>query len=185
MKQNRRRTYVYAYDTAGNITSKSTYSLTAENVTPTNLISTNSYSYSTGTWGDLLTEYNGVELEYDAIGNPTSYYNGKQYDFSWTGRRLTGATKHFYDGYSRSFTYNYNDDGLRIRKTEGNTVTNYYYSGSQLIAEETNGNIRVYVYDAAGSPIGMQIYNATGDFSNYWYEFWFEKNLQGEQVKIS
>jgi RHS repeat-associated protein len=30
----------------------------------------------------------------------------------------------------------------------------------------------------------MQIYNATGDFSNYWYEFWFEKNLQGDIVAV-
>ena len=184
LKLERRKTYVYTYDNAGNITSKRTYSLTAENVTPTNLISIKTYSYTGGEWGDQLTEYNGVEINYDEIGNPVKYYNGKHYDFSWTGRQLTSATKYFSDTHSRSFDFTYNSDGLRISKTVNGIKTNYYYSGSQLIAEETNGNIRVYLYDASGSPIGMQVYNATGDFSNEWYEFWFEKNLQGDVVAV-
>ena len=37
---------------------------------------TATYGYSTGTWGDMLTSYNGNSITYDAIGNPLSYYNG-------------------------------------------------------------------------------------------------------------
>ena len=62
-------------------------------------------------------------------------------------------------------------------------TTNYYYSGSQLVAEETNGNITVYLYDAAGSVIGMQ-YHASGSTSTVWDSYWFEKNLQGDIVAI-
>ena len=49
------KTYVYTYDNAGNITSKKTYSLTAAGTTPTSLVSTYNYDYSSSTWGDRLT----------------------------------------------------------------------------------------------------------------------------------
>ena len=170
------KTYVYTYDNAGNITSKSTYSLTDENVTPTNPTDTESYEYSSGTWGDQLTKYNGVEIEYDAIGNPLEYYNGAQ--FTWLGRQLVGAS---YNGKTMSFTYN--DEGIRTSKTVNGITTTYYLSGSQIIGEETSGNITVYLYDASGSVIGMQ-YHAAGSASTAWDSYWFEKNLQGDIVAI-
>ena len=90
-----------------------------------------------------------------------------------------------YDG--KIFSFAYNADGLRTSKTvEENDVeitTSYYYSGSQLIAEETEGNITVYLYDAAGSVIGMQ-YHTIGQDSTDWDSYWFEKNLQGDIVAI-
>ena len=54
-----------------------------------------------------------------------------------------------------SFTYN--DEGIRTSKTVDGITTNYYYSGGQLVAEETNGNITVYLYDAVGAVIGITI----------------------------
>ena len=109
-----------------------------------------------------------------------TYYNGFTYE--WLGRQLIKAIK---DGVEYSFAYN--ADGLRTSKTvEENDVeitTNYYYSDSQLIAEETSGNITVYLYDASGSIIGMQ-YHAAGSASTTWDTYWFEKNLQGDVVAI-
>ena len=42
-------------------------------------VSTKSYGYSSG-WGDMLTSYDGTEITYDQIGNPTNYSlnNGKK-----------------------------------------------------------------------------------------------------------
>ena len=58
-----------------------------------------------------------------------------------------------------------------------------YLSGSQILAEETSGNITVYVYDAEGTPIGMRYHGA--DYSvNQWDVFWYEKNLQGDVVAV-
>ena len=68
------KTYLYEYDNAGNITAVKTCYLAIESETPT-VISTNTYSYSTGSWGDLLTSYKGTAITYDEIGNPISYYN--------------------------------------------------------------------------------------------------------------
>lgn len=63
------KTYVYTYDLAGNITSKSTYDFTAAGTTPSGATSTYEYGYASG-WGDRLTSYNGQTIEYDAMGNP-------------------------------------------------------------------------------------------------------------------
>jgi len=62
----------------------------------------------------MLASYRGVSIIYDDIGNPLSYYNGSSYNFTWTGRQLTGATK---GGITYSFTYN--DEGIRTNKTKG------------------------------------------------------------------
>ena len=51
------------------------------------------------------------------------------------------------------------------------------------MAEEWGNNLVLYLYDADGSPIGMQYRNtsyAEGTFDTYW----FEKNLQGDVVAV-
>ena len=51
------------------------------------------------------------------------------------------------------------------------------------MAEETNGNVTVYLYDVNGSPVGMQYHAATaGEYD--WQVFWYEKNLQGDVVAV-
>ena len=46
------------------------------------------------------------------------------------------------------------DEGIRTQKTKSGVVTNYYYNGTQLLAEETSGNVTVYLYDSSGSTFG-------------------------------
>jgi len=51
------------------------------------------------------------------------------------------------------------------------------------MAEEWGNNLVLYLYDADGSPIGMQYRNTSygeGQFDTYW----FEKNLQGDVVAV-
>ena len=38
-------------------------------------------------------------------------------------------------------TFTYNDEGIRTSKTVNGVTTTYYLSGSQIIGEETEGNI--------------------------------------------
>ena len=171
------KTYVYTYDFAGNITQKQVFALTAAGTTPSSPTSTYNYGYASG-WGDRLTSYNGQTIEYDVIGNPTIYYNGSSYNFTWTGRQLTGATK---GGVSYSFTYN--DEGMRTSKTKNGVTTTYYLEGSRIVAEETNDNLTVYIYDASGMPVGMQ-YCQNSSTSTAWEVYWFERNLQGDIVAV-
>ena len=168
-------TYLYEYDNAGNITAVKTCNYTTGS-NPT-VISTNTYTYSGGAWGDLLTAYNGASITYDGIGNPLIYNNGKAYTFTWNGRQLVGATK---GGKTYSFTYN--DSGYRTSKTVNGVTTTYYLNGSMIMAEETQGNMTVYLYDTAGMPIGMQYHLATAA-EDVWQVYWFEKNLLGELTK--
>ena len=172
-------TYVYAYDHAGNILSKKTYALTAEGETPSTLYSTNTYGYNDADWGDLLTSFNGHTITYDAIGNPLNYYNGSSFSFTWkNGRQLATAAKGTY-----VLSYDYNDEGIRTSKTVNGVEHTYSLSGSQITAEEWGSNLCVYLYDADGSPIGMQ-YRTTSMAKGDFYTFWFEKNLQGDIVAV-
>ncbi len=173
------RTYVYTYDTAGNILSKRTYALTAEGSTPSTLYNTYNYSYGDAEWGDKLTSYRGVGFTYDELGNPLTYYNGSSYTFSWeNARQLETLTKGSY-----TLSFEYNNEGIRTSKTVNGVEHTYYLGDSLIVAEEWGNNLAVYIYDADGSPIGMQYRNtsyAEGEFDTYW----FEKNLQGDVVAV-
>ena len=124
--------------------------------------------------GDLLTSYNGSVITYDAIGNPLSY-RGKT--FTWEGRRLVSAVNS-----SKTITFEYNDEGIRTSKTVNGVTTSYYLNGSQIMAEETNGNITVYLYNNTGI-IGFQ-YRASTYAADVWDTYFYEKNLQGDIIAV-
>ena len=72
----------YTYDTVGNI------------LTSSDGEATHTYTYGDAEWKDLLTAYDGEAITYDAIGNPTSYYNGERWTLGWeNGRQLTSLSK--------------------------------------------------------------------------------------------
>ena len=74
-------TFSYGYDSAGNLLSK----------TKTTGSGTDTYTYGDSTWKDLLTAYNGSTISYDAIGNPTTWYDGAT--MTWAnGRRLASIS---------------------------------------------------------------------------------------------
>ncbi len=172
------QTYLYTYDKAGNITSKKTYALTAAGTTPTNPTATVTYGYSAGTWGDMLTSYNGNGISYDAIGNPGTYNNGTIYYFAWDGRSLKNAAKG-----TQNFAFTYNSDGIRNSKTTNGIKHTYYLNGSQIVAEKWGDNLLVFIYDSTGSPIGMR-HRTTSYAEGTWTYYWYEKNLQGDIVAV-
>ena len=136
------------------------------------------YEY-TNEWGDLLTSYSGTNLTYDGVGNPLSYYNGASYTFTWSqGRRLATAVR---GGNSLSFTYN--DEGIRTSKTVNGVEHVYYLNGSQILAEEWGSNLIIYLYDAEGSPVGMQ-YRSSTYGTGIFDLFFFEHNLKGDIVAV-
>ena len=173
------KTYTYTYDTAGNILEKKVYDYstvaTHQLGTP---IDTIVYVYGNGDWGDQLTRYDGHIITYDRVGNPLSYNNGSAYTFTWEGRRLKTAVKG-----TQSFTFSYNDEGIRTSKTVNGVEHNYILNGNQIAAEYWGSNLIVYIYDVAGTPIGMQ-YLDSSTSSSAWQMFWYEKNLQGDIVAV-
>ena len=50
-------------------------------------------------------------------------------------------------------SFAYNSDGLRISKIVNGVTRNYVYDGDIILAEYTNNETIVYIYDAFDSPI--------------------------------
>ena len=98
-------TYTFTYDDAGNI-------LTASDGSQTH-----TYTYGDASWKDLLTAYDGHALQYDGSGNPTTYYNGRDWTFGWTGGRTLSSASSSSDTGESNIGYTYDLDGIRTGKT--------------------------------------------------------------------
>ena len=155
------KTWVYSYDSGGNILKRSEYAYTANALgTPSEEVT---YTYGDSQWKDLLTAYNGKPITYDEIGNPLTYDG---WTYTWQhGRQLVGMEK---DG--SSISYAYNTDGKRISKTVGGTTYNYHYLGDQLVEMAWGANRMHFTYDAVG-PLSVN-FNGT--------EYFYLKNAQGD-----
>ena len=87
-------TWTYTYDTYGNLRTASDGTTTHTYTYPD--------AYGETSWQDLLTAYDGNAISYDAIGNPTTWYDGTA--FTWVnGRRLASESK-VYNALYPSFT---------------------------------------------------------------------------------
>ena len=169
------RSFTYTYDNAGNIKSKKVCNLS------TGVVASNqTYTYSSSAWGDMLTAFGSTgQIIYDEIGNPLTYNNGTTYHFTWDGRQLTKATIG-----NSNYTFTYSDEGIRTSKTlSSGSRIEYVLNGSQILAEITDSYVVSYIYDAKGTPIGMQ-HRLSSYAKGVWDVFWFERNLQGDIVAV-
>ena len=71
--------------------------------------------------------------------------------------------------------FEYNEDGLRQKKTVNNVDTDYFYNGSVLIGMQQNTDTLLFSYDASGSVVSV---NYNGD------EYYYLRNAQGDVVKL-
>ena len=120
------------------------------------------------------TAYGGVQplrqvVLFVWLGNPIVY---KGNTFTWEqGRKLAGGTLN-----GNSFQYSYDGNGMRYKKLVNGTTTEYYWNGTQLLAEynRTTKEMKYYFYDQTG--IAGMIYNGS-----YYY---FDKNTLGDVIAI-
>ena len=171
--------YKYYYDNAGNLTSwkiqDGTGSITGVEHT---------YTYGDSNWKDLLTAFDGQSITYDGSGNPLSYYNGKRYTMTWrNGRELNSVTVG-----GKTYSYEYDVNGLRTRKTNADGgYTEYYIVDGLTVAEQrftSSGAERYtlrYLYDESSSPVGFGI-QYPGETT--WKNYYFAKNLQGDVIAL-
>ena len=193
-KNSSKTTFLYAYDTAGNIRS----------ITKDGTV-TKSFGYTNPSWPDLLTSvtangttkdvlYEGQSQTSDlpSSGNPITYYNGKDYTFTWTkGRQLASATV---DGKQVSYTYDMSGvrSGKQVYTTSNQRTTTYTYttlSGKVMRQqwETRNSDDTVYqamqslefVYDDGNQPFAM-IYNDGSTSTLYYYVL----NAQGDVIAL-
>ncbi len=167
-------TLVIEYDNLGNITKMKKTACTFGDLTNCQFTEYN-YTYGNTSWTDLLTNYNGSNIYYDEIGNPTTYYTGA--DLTWIGRRLRA-----YSLDNITNTYTYNDDGIRVKKVSADSNTNttvtteYVLDGSNIIAIVEDGAVKTrFYYDADGTRIAMDYLGST-----YYYQY----NLQGDVIAL-
>jgi len=161
------KTITYSYDNGGNIVSKNEYALTSvEN--PVNSTLTIAYAYTDSNWKDKLTSYDGKDITYDNIGNPTKY-NG--WAFTWEqGRQLSGMSKTGMD-----VSFKYNDSGIRTQKTVNGVTTNYYLDGDKVTYEDNGTDKIYYTYDSTGSLVSMNLNGA---------EYYYIRNAQGDIIGL-
>ena len=127
-----------------------------------------SYEYGDSNWKDKLTRYNGVDIAYDAIGNPI--HDGV-WTYTWeNGRQLRRMAC---DATVAEFVYN--ADGLRVQKTVNGVTTNYTLHGKNIV-HMTKGNAELHFwYDAQNRPAIVE-FNGT----KYGYLY----NLQGDVIGL-
>ena len=127
-----------------------------------------SYAYGDADWKDKLTRFNGVDIAYDAIGNPI--HDGV-WAYTWeNGRQLRRMAC---DATVAEFVYN--ADGLRVQKTVNGVTTNYTLHGKNIV-HMTKGNAELHFwYDAQNRPAIVE-FNGT----KYGYLY----NLQGDVIGL-
>ena len=166
-----------AYDTAGNIRS----------ITKDGAV-TKSFGYTNPSWPDLLTSvtangttkdvlYEGQSQTSDlpTSGNPVTYYNGKDYTFTWTkGRQLASATV---DGKQVSYTYDMS--GVRTSKTVNGTTYHYTTLSGKVMRQTWGSKSLEFVYDDGNQPFAM-IYNDGSTSTLYYYVL----NAQGDVIAL-
>ena len=194
-------TYTYTYDDIGNIktVSKNGVQIAAYTYNSLNILTGytdagniyHSYGYTPGhnlqeidnygilyqddVWLDRATKiFNFLSMReyavtYDEIGNTLSYRDGMS--FTWkNGRQLATFTQG-----QTSASYDYNESGIRNKKTVNGVTTTFQLAGSMIVSENRNGNTIQYYYNEAGSVIGLR-YNGN--------DYFFRRNLQGDIISI-
>ena len=159
------KTWTWAYDNAGNITSRNEYAYTTGELGVP--LDTVIYAYTDPDWGDLLTAYDGTAITYDTIGNPL-------YDGTWTytwehGRRLASMTAG-----TTTWSYSYNADGLRTGRTDGTNTYQYVYTDGQLSAMYYEGTRYLFHYEGS-TPVAMYIGGTA---------YYYAANINGDVVAI-
>ncbi len=136
-----------------------------------------------GTVGCLETLTN--PLVTSLVGNSLTYYNGSSYSFVWEeGRQLASVTT----GNNNTYTYKYNQDGVRIEKTVGTLRYEYTVSGTRIEREKlfdgsTLKKDSYFYYDASGIPSSAQIFVYENGVATE-YNFILESNIQGDITDI-
>jgi RHS repeat-associated protein len=111
----------YGYDAWGNLLQKTTTKCGAENMA------------ATADARNWLHSPTGADYQYDAAGNMTYDASGQYYSYDQENR-ITGAG---------AYTYTYDADGNRVKKSNGSTGTLYWYMSPGIVAEsDLNGTLQ-------------------------------------------
>ena len=80
--------------------------------------------------------------------------------------------------------YKYGADGLRVQKTVGSVVYNYYYSDGVLVRQTWGSNYIDFLYDESGLPYSF-VYGTVTNGTVSSQQYYYIKNLQGDITAIT
>ena len=165
----------FTYDENGNII---THQL---NTSQGQLIGDERYHYASTNKDQLISITNGFtnnsiikEYKYEDSykGNPTSIItNGVRENLTWEGRKLKQV--------GTKVRFDYNEDGIRIRKQGTNFVEDYFLDGSNMIglrhSSEGESYDMFFNYDEQGEIVGL---------SSEGKEYFYIRDITGNITKI-
>ncbi len=159
----------YTYDQGGNILSKAEYPYAARGRKLGEATRTVAYAYGDAGWKDVLTAYDGVAIESDAIGNVV---DDGTWRYTWRmGRQLLRMASP-----AEYIWYAYDADGLRVRKeSESRGVTEYTLSDGRVAHQRRGTQEMHFWYGSRRNPV-MATYNG----KDYGYVY----NRQGDVVAL-
>ncbi|MCL2234637.1 MAG: DUF6531 domain-containing protein, partial [Firmicutes bacterium] len=129
-----------------------------------------------------------VDRTYDNFGNLQSTAMGANWQsFVWHRGNLLGQML-LGDGSTTSrINHSYNSQGVRFRKVEGETTTDYYLDGDKILGEDRiTGNVTIrliYIYGAEGL-VGVRRRVQTGSSWGQWQSFNYLKDALGNITAI-
>lgn len=160
------KTYVYSYDSDGNIIEKKEYYYCSSRLLANNFIKTYSYSYDSN-YPTRLVSFDNQTITYDNLGNPLTYRGAV---LTWNrGTLLSSYTK---DGVS--ININYDGFGLLKSKMVGTSITAFNYVNGLLLLEIRGTDIITYLYSNKDI-IGFAYHNVI---------YYYEKNIQNDVIAI-
>ena len=167
------KTYLFVYDSNGNIVNKREFSFTLKDSTLIEELESTDKTYIYN--GDQLLSYNGQSCVYDAIGNPIVY---KEKIATWTkGRQLTSydGVSFTYDGWGRrtskgDITFTYDVDGQLLKQSNGieyiydhTGIAGLTFGGAKYFyRKDAQGNV-IALIDESGLIVARYIYDAWGN----------------------
>lgn len=168
------KTYVYRYDSAGNILLRKSYAYSTEKNLFSPIVS--EYSYSRD-WRDQLFSFGGKSIRYDVLGRPTDYMGTS---IEWDGRGLLKKLDPDGSGSAVPVTYGYDASGIRVSKTfSEDRHAEYVVDGTRVLAlKMTSGNsekLMVFTY-AGDSLLGFRLNGA---------QYIYLKDIQGDITAIA
>lgn len=101
---------------------------------------------------DKLVKANGQTVEYNDF-NPFNPTKGNNKSYTWVGRRLTKV-----ESLKVIVSYEYNEQGLRSKKTVNGVATKFYYDGDLLITQIKGTERLDFLYDENNMLYGF-LYN--------------------------
>jgi len=186
-------THTFAYDAIGQMTRHNDTVFTYDNYG--NILSAigggrnDVFTYRSNGWRDQLVAFNGQAITYDALGNMTSFA-GRSYAWERAGllREIRFDADYFLpddfdDGYGDYFyappdytiRYEYDHNGLRVRRITNGWVTDYIWMGNMLIARICDMYEIAWSYDAMGRMAGFTLNGVP---------YFYVRNLFGDVVAI-